>query len=246
MIRQFLFLILLSAFATSVFAQNQLTGRVYENKSKVFLQGIRVENLKSHAMTMTGPDGSFVIGAAVGDVVCFTNSNYKADTLYVTNLKYVQIFLDPKINMLDEVKVTNQQINEKKTGFTVAPEQGVLGSKDVLYQTDANGNAIGGIKMNISDGGETKRQHETKVARNEAQKEQIRKVFNAEYLKKYLPISGQEMQNFIIMYTPDIDTYFNPAFNLTAYLNASYEEFNKIPVEQRQSKALTQLVPDKN
>ncbi len=197
-------------------------------------------------MAMTGPDGSFVITASVGDVVCFTNSNYKPDTLYVADLKYVQIFLDPKINMLDEVKVTNQQINDKKTGFTIAPEKGVLGSKDVLYQTDANGNPIGGIKMNISDGGETPRQHEAKVSRSEAQKEQIRKVFNVDYLKKFLPISGQEMQNFIIMYTPDIDTYFNPAFNLTAYLNGSYEEFNKIPVEQRQSKSLTQLVPDKN
>jgi hypothetical protein len=245
MMRQFLFLILLSVLATTVFAQSQLTGRVYENKSNVFLQGVRVEDLKSHTMTMTGPDGSFTINAAAGDLVCFTNSNYKPDTLYVADLKYVQVFLDPRVNMLQEVKVTNQEI-KKNAGFSTQQQPGLLGSQSILYQTDADGNTIGGLKMNIADGGETPKQHEAKVSRTEAQKEQIRKVFNAENLKKYLPITGQEMQNFIIMYTPDIDTYFNPAFNLVAYLNSSYEEFNKIPVEQRQSKALTQLVPDKN
>ena len=116
----------------------------------------------------------------------------------------------------------------------------------MLYQTDSSGTPIGGIKMNIADGGETPKQHETKVARSEALKGQISKVFNAENLKKYLPISGQEMENFIILYTPDVNTYFAPTFNLVAYLNASYEEFNKIPADQRQSKSLTQLVPDKN
>jgi len=245
MMRQFLFLIVFSAFATGAFAQNQLTGRVFENKSKVFLQGIRIEDLKSHAIVISGPDGSFTIGAAVGDVVCFTNANYRPDTLYLADLKYVQVFLDPKVNMLEEVKVTNQEI-KKNAGFSTQKQPGVLGNQTVLYQTDENGNPIGGLKMNIADGGETPKQHEAKVSRSEALKAQIAKVFNAENLKKYLPISGQEMENFIIMYTPDINTYFAATFNLVAYLNASYEEFNKIPVEQRQSKALTQLVPDKN
>ncbi len=242
--RQFLFLILLSGAITTAYAQNQLTGRVYENKTKVFLQGVRVENLKSHAMTITGPDGSFAIRAAVGDLVRFTNSNYKPDTLYVADLKYIQVFLDPRVNQLQEVKVTNQQI-KKNDGFSTQKQPGVLGSQTVLYQTDTSGRPIGGIKMNIADGGMTPKQHEAKLSRNEAQKEQIRKVFNAENLKKYLPISGQEMENFIILYMPDVNTYFDPAFNLVAYLNVSFQEFNKIPVEQRQSKALTQLVPDK-
>jgi hypothetical protein len=245
MIRQFLFFILLSGLITTAFAQDQLTGRVYENQSKVFLQGIRVEDLKSRAMTMTGPDGSFTLKAAVGDVVCFTNSNYKPDTLYLADLKYVQVFLDPKVTMLNEVTVTNQEI-KKNAGFTTQKQPGLAGSQTVLYQTDENGNPIGGLKMNIADGGETPKQHEAKVSRTEAQKDQIRKVFNAENLKKYLPITGQEMENFIILYTPDINTYFAPTFNLVAYLNANYEEFNKIPVDQRQSKSLTQLVPDKN
>jgi hypothetical protein len=228
-------------FVQVSYGQDQLTGRVYENKTKVFLQGVRVENLKTHAMLMTSTDGSFSIKASVGDLICFTNYNYKPDTLYLTELRYVQVFLDPRVTVLNEVNVTNQQINNKSSGFGIAPEKGVLGSSKVLYQTDSELRPIGGLKLNFQDGKDTQREHETKVAANEKQKNGILKVFNSENLKKYLPISGQEMDNFIILYMPDASTFYDPAFNLVAYLNGSFEEFNKIPVEQRQSKELTQL-----
>src|ERR1700753_3329754 len=170
MVRRLLFLILLSGAINTAFAQDMLRGRVYENKSKVFLQGVKVEDLKSHAIVITGPDGNFEIKAAVGDVVCFSNDNYKPDTVLLTDLKIREIFLDPRVNMLQEVTVKNQEI-KKDAGFTTQKQPGVLGSQTVLYQTDSEGNPIGGIKMNIADGGETPKQHEAKVAKSEAKKE---------------------------------------------------------------------------
>jgi len=238
--RSFLFILCCVLFAHLSFAQGQLTGRVFENKTKVFLQGVKVEDLKSHAITITRADGSFIINAAVGDVVTFSNSNYKPDTIYLTNLNYIQVFLELKQNMLNEVKVTNQQI-KANAGFNAQPETGPLGSHAVTYQRDEKGELKGGVNFNIADGTNTKRKHEDQVTTSEKQKEEIIKVFNAANLKKYLPITGQEMDNFIILYMPDVKTYFSPAFNLVAYLNGCYEEFLKIPVEQRQSKTFTQL-----
>jgi hypothetical protein len=232
-------------FVNFCYAQDQLTGRVFENKSNVFLQGIRVENIKSHKVAITGPDGSFTINAAVGDVVSFTSYSYVPDTLYITSLKYVQVFLDLKQNLLNEVKVTNQQI-KGNAGFNAAPEKGVLGSNTVLYQTDDNGDLKGGIKLNIPDGGETKKRHEERFSADQNEKDKIRKVFNADNLKKYLPISGQEMDNFIILYLPDKNTFYAADFNLIGYINGCYEEFVKIPLDQRQSKELTQLTSSKN
>jgi hypothetical protein len=197
--RQVFLLILFTMLSTVLFAQDEFTGRVYENKVNVFLQGVRVEDLKSHAMTITGPDGSFTIKAMVGDLVAFTNSSYKPDTVFLANLKYMQIFL------------------------------GVLGSHVVKYQRDDSGNYKGGVTFRIPDGSDSKRKHEEKVTQKERQQEKIRKVFNADSLKRYLPITGQEMQNFVTMYIPDIDTYFSFDFNLVAYLNRCYREFLKIP-----------------
>lgn len=240
--KYFLLLALCSMlFTAASFGQSQLTGRVYEYKTTIFIPGVRVENLNSHAMTMTGPDGSFSINAKVGDLVLFTNTNYRPDTVYITRVEYMQVFLSLSANMLKEVKITNQQIKEGRAGFTTQQEKGLLGSKRVLYQTDSVGNYKGGLKIPIFDGQDTKRKHEERVAESERQKSEIEKVFSPENLKKYLPITGQEMLNFIILYMPDKNTYFAPDFDLTTYLSDSYKEFMKIPEEQRKSKKLTQL-----
>lgn len=245
MARRLFFLLLFLGLAGFACAQSVLTGRVLENKSKVTLQGVKVENTKSHNTAFTDANGKFSITAAIGDVVIFTNGAYKPDTLYLTNLKEVEVFMDPIINQLQEVKVTNQQI-KKNAGFSTQQETGVLGSKTVLYQTDDDGNYKGGIKVNIPDANDTKKMHDKKVAVTESMNDQIVKAFSADNLKKYLPLTGQEMANFIILYTPDINTYFGEGFNLVAYINQKYKEFMQIPADQRQSKSLTQLVPDKN
>jgi hypothetical protein len=243
--RQVFLLILFIMLSTALFAQDEFTGRVYENKVNVFLQGVRVEDLKSHAMTITGPDGSFTIKAKVGDLVAFTNSSYKPDTVFLANLKYMQIFLDLNQNQLKEVTITNQTV-KGNAGFTTQEDKGVLGSHVVKYQRDDSGNYKGGVTFRIPDGSDSKRKHEEKVTQKERQQEKIRKVFNADSLKRYLPITGQEMQNFVTMYIPDIDTYFSFDFNLVAYLNRCYREFLKIPEEDRKSKSLTELPPLKN
>ena len=244
MIRQLLFFILLTAFVSVVHAQGQLTGRVYEDKTTKVLQGIRVEDEKSHTITTTGQDGSFVIKAKIGDVVTFTNFNYHRDTLFLTNLNYVQVFMVLNQTMLQEVNVTNQQI-KGNAGFTTQKNPGVLGSNTVKYQLDDNGDAKGGVLLNIPDGTDNRR-HEEKVNYEEKQKEKIRRVFNEDSLKIFLPIRGQEMENFIIMYTPDVKTYYSFDFNLPSYLSRCYREFMMIPEEDRKSKSLTQLTPAKN
>ena len=240
MLRQVFLIIILSAIITASYAQDQLTGRVYENKTNVFLQDIKVEDLKSHAMTTTGKDGSFTLKATSGDVITFSNFNYHTDTVYLTNLNYLQVFLTLQSTMLNEVKVTNQEI-KSNAGFTPQVETGPLNSKSVTYQTDENGDYKGGVKLRIFDGGPTPKERQNKVAANENKKAAILKVFNEDNLKKYLPITGQEMQNFIILYLPDDSTFYASNFNLISYLNTNYQEFMKIPLEDRQSKTYLQL-----
>ena len=239
--KRLLLLVLCSfIFVHISFGQDQLTGRVYENKTNVFLQGIKVEDLKSHALTLTGKDGSFTLKATTGDVVTFSNFNYHTDTVYLTTLNYLQVFLTLQSTMLNEVKVTNQEI-KGNAGFAPVVETGPLNSKSVTYQTDENGDYKGGVKLRVFDGGPTPKERERKVATKENEKNGILKVFNEDNLKKYLPLTGQEMQNFIILYLPDANTFYASNFNLISYLNTNYQEFMKIPIEDRQSKTYLQL-----
>ena len=223
------------------YAQGNLTGRVYENKTRVAIEGISIQNLKSHATTVSDKNGLFSIRAHVGDLVTFSGFSYQTDTLYVKDLSAVEVLLDMRQNMLKGVDVTG---SETKLGnLTAAPTPSPFGGQTLVYQTDANGAPKGGLKLNLFDSHSdaNKKRRNTQIGKEEQTKQEIARVFSPENLKNYVPLTGQEMDNFIMIYTPTIDTYTSSEFNLTVYLNNSYHEFLKIPAEKRQSKQLTEL-----
>jgi hypothetical protein len=241
MIRLLFLVIGLLFLANISFAQGNLTGRVYENKTRIALAGISIQNLKSKSMTVSDQNGLFAIRAHIGDLVTFSGFSYQPDTLYVKDFNTIEIFLDLKQNMLKGVTVTG---SETKLGnLTAAPTPSPFGGQTLVYQTDANGAEKGGLKLNLFDSHSdaNKRKKETQLGKDEGARQEIVKVFSPDNLKNYIPITGQEMDNFIILYTPDINTYTSGDFNLTIYIDKCYQEFLAIPKEKRQSKELTQL-----
>jgi len=218
------------------YAQGKFGGQIFENHTRIALGGVVVENLKSHEKTLSGADGLFIIGAKVGDLLLFSSAAYQNDTLYIANLNYLYVFLNLRSRTLNEVKVTQSEV---KTGKLTAPvTTGVLGSQTVLYQKDAlEQNNVGGVKfmLNDSKGYQNKKIKERQIGIDEAERDKIAKIFSPKNIQQYVPISGQELQNFIILYTPDLKTYNSSGFNLIQYLSTSYKAFCKIPVEKRQS-----------
>jgi hypothetical protein len=241
MIRLLFLLIGLLFLANISFAQGNLTGRIYENKTRIPLAGISIQNLKSKIMAVSDQNGIFAIRAHIGDLITFSGFSYQPDTLYVKDLGTIEVFLDLKQNMLKGVTVTGSEIN--LGNLKAAPTPSPFGGQTLVYQTDANGAEKGGLKLNVFDSHSdaNKRKKETQLGKDEQTKQEITRVFSPASLKDYIPITGQEMDNFIILYTPDINTYTANDFNLTIYIDKCYQEFLKIPKERRQSKELTQL-----
>jgi len=89
--------------------------------------------------------------------------------------------------------------------------------------------------LNDSKGYQNKKLKKQQIGIDEAEKDSIANIFSAENIQQYVPIKGQELQNFITLYIPDLKTYNSSGFNLILYLSSSYKEFCKIPVEKRQS-----------
>ncbi|SIR11807.1 hypothetical protein SAMN05421821_105105 [Mucilaginibacter lappiensis] len=233
--KSLLIIILIGCFCRTSYAQGKFGGQIFENNTKIPLSGINIENLSSHLKQISASDGSFAIGAKIGDLLSFSSPYYQPDTIYITNLSYLKIYLNLKTKTLQEVKVTSSELH---TGsLKAAPSKGPFNSETVLYQTDAAGRPIGGIKIMIHDWNkdENRRIREQQFLLDEDEKVQISKVFSPENIQNYLPISNQELKNFITLYIPSIKTYNSKGFNLLDYLTSSYKEFLKIPAEQRQS-----------
>ena len=239
--KRLFFALVFFSLISSVHAQDALSGRVYEDKTNFAIPGITIRNLKTNGVTVADRTGGFVIPAKAGDLIVFSGLAYAPDTLFLKDLKFIEIRLIPKSRLLNEVKVTGSEV--KLGNLKDTRRLGPLGGQTLVYQTDAAGNNKGGLAVNIFDShsSENKRKLTAKLDADEQLTQQVDGIFTADNLQKYLPIKGQEMQNFIILYRPDIETFKSPDFNLTLYLNTSYEQFLKIPADQRASKSLTDI-----
>lgn len=241
MIRVFLISILLLFIVNLSFAQGNLTGRVYENKTRIPIAGVSVQNLKSNVFTVTDKNGLFSIRAHVGDLITFSSFAYQTDTLYVKDLGSTEILMDLKGATLKGVTIRDQQT--RLGNLTAAPTLSPFGGQTVVYSKDADGNYKGGLTMNLFDSHSDakKRAKVIQLGKDEELKQKIATEFGPDNLKDYVPLKGQEMTNFIIMYTPTVDTYNAPEFNFASYVDSTYKEFMKIPKQRRESKDLTDL-----
>ncbi len=241
MIRFILFTICLCFFAGAAFSQDSLTGRIYEDKTNIALPGIAVQNLNTHNTIVSDRTGAFSIPAHVGDLIIFMGFAYHPDTLFVKDLKYISIQLVLKSKTLNEVKVTGQ---ETRLGSLQAqPKLSPFGGQTLVYHQDDTGHYDGGVTLHIFDShsSENKRKRDAQTEKEEAIKAKIANIFSPEGLKNYLPVRGQEMDNFIVLYTPDVPTFTRHDFNLALYINDRYKEFQKIPEEKRKSKELADI-----
>jgi len=228
-------------FCCASMAQEKIKGQIFEGTTKTALAGISIENLNTHVKGVSDANGFFSIDAKVGDLLAFWSSNYEADTLYVTSAKKLQILLSLKTRLLNEVKVSAQEIATDK--FKTTPITGPFNSQVVHYQTNDSGRNVGGVKIVIRNLGNhaNKKNKAQRFLENEQKKEEISKVFSPENLKTYLTIRDQELRNFITLYIPDVREYTAGNFDLIIYLNDCYKEFVKIPIKERQSRDFLKL-----
>src|SRR3569833_1838388 len=86
--------------------QTAFSGRVLEDKTRIVLRSVRIENLSSKLKTISDDRGQFAILAKPGDLLVFNMFSYQPDTVLVTDMHSREIFMVPKSTMLNQVNVT--------------------------------------------------------------------------------------------------------------------------------------------
>jgi hypothetical protein len=225
-----LFCLFIILSAVSAYSQQILKGQVLEDKTRVGLTAINIINLTTKQTTLSDNRGHFAIKASLNDILVFKGFAYENDTLVVTKFNSIEVFMLPQGHMLKDVKVNSMD------GPSMAIYDPNFHGQTVAYQTDKNGNFIGGVNFRFwywkKD--EHKRDKLKKVLQNEQIYEEIAKAFSAKNVAGYVPLKGAELNSFIRMYTPTIKVYTASNFNMADYLNTSYKKFMQLPVEKRQ------------
>lgn len=220
-------LLFVLAACYNVKAQATLEGKVYELNTSIKLQSIRVTNLNSKQFTTTDTSGRFYINAKNGDLLAFRGYAYVPDTLMITNKNRLIVFLQPEGKMLNEVKVSAPST---KLGNLKDPD---LRNQPVVYQRDENGNYKGGVAIRFGYGKDKKAIHSKQLTDEEMADDEINEAFSVKGLNKLIPLKGEELQNFILMYRPTIKMFKAPGFNLTLYVNDSYKQYLALPPGKR-------------
>jgi len=236
MLKPLFLLLLITAISAVAYGQTVQSGVVYENKTRVVLQGIKVENPATGKFIITDKTGVFSIEGRAGQLLIFSGGFYKTDTVLLTGNKPLEVFLVPRHNMLNQVNVTATEALH--TGSLKATD---LHNQTVVYQKDKRGNYTGGvvIRLHYFNKDEKRRKKQAAFLKNQEQQDEVAKVFSADNIAGYLPLKGKDMDDFLIMYTPSPQTYFSNSFNLAAYLDTSYKAFLKIPADQRNTNLKT-------
>lgn len=235
---RYLLLVFIGCIITSVAcAQGIQNGTVLEYKTRVVLQGIQVENKTTAKVVVTDKAGRFSIPAKTGDLLVFTGAFYRPDTVLLTNLLGREVFLTPKQTTLGEVKVTGTEIKPPASGYKAPDFHG----QTMVYQRDRKtGYYQGGVafRLHYWTKDDKKRKREGEFIQNQQVQDEIADVFSPENIAKYVPLTGDDMNDFILLYIPSVKTYTSTDFNLTTYLDTSYKKFLKLTPEQRKAAQL--------
>lgn len=229
MARYLFFITLL--FSSAAFAQAPFKGRVFEVKTRIGLAGIRIENLTNKKTAITDNKGDFSIPAKNGDLLTFKGFAYSADTVLMTEPWAKEIFLEPLNNELQPVNITTTETKNMNTYYDP-----LYHGQPVVYARDKKGYAKGGIIWRIWYW----KKDEKKKAKLEAKQREfdmrynISLVFKPKNIGKYVPLTGQELDDFINLYTPTPAVYNANDFNLVNYLNACYKKYQALPADKRQ------------
>jgi len=235
----FIFIFLfLSSFAYA--QQHTMEGVVYEIKTHVTLADISVQNLNGKFKSRTDQQGHFLIQAKTGDLLVFSGSRYKPDTVVLINLNAREFYLDPVQHMLNEVVINGQSAAPVNPTAFKQPKDPDFHNQTVAYQRNvdgpnADGSKKGGVSIRIWSNKKT--ENDAKKREQEANYDkvtaQIQQAFNEENIKKYVPLKDQELHSFAMRYSPDIKTFTGKDFNLASYISKCYQEFEKLSPEER-------------
>jgi len=142
--------------ASSLFAQQSITGRVTDAKGAV--SGVTVSVKGTSRATQTDANGSFTIQAAQGETLRFSNIGYKSTEIVVGSTKLINATLIEDASALDEVVVTAMGIKRapKELGYAMS----VVGAEELTKTGSPNfaGALYGkapGVRITASPGGAT-------------------------------------------------------------------------------------------
>jgi hypothetical protein len=230
-------LILLLFFLAPIqlLAQN-FTGRVYDYDRKTPLGNVRVNNLTTKQTSTSKAAGQFTLKAKQGDVLEFSLSGYRNDTLLITDLKPLAVFLPSTSTNLRQVEVQSARLSPylgiDSINAGIKPHKKIEGDR---VENKRNNDRAGGLILNLGfDKMKAQREKEQTLNDTQGYENEIRLNFNATTVGNLVKLKGDDLKSFLMIYQPSVQRVKSEApFNYSLYIAQAYQAWLKLPPAQR-------------
>ncbi len=230
-----LIILLLFLLPVQLLAQD-FSGRVYDYENKTPLGDVRVTNLTNKRSTTSKPTGQFNLTAKTGDVLEFARSGYHKDTVLLTDMKPLAVFIASTSTNLKQVDIQSARISPylgvENINAGIEPTKKIEGDG---LQGKKNNDRAGGVILNLGfDKMKAQREKEEKLTEADGYENEIRLNFNEKTVANLIPLKGQELKDFIAIYQPSVERVRSEApFNYPLYTAQAYQAWLKLPPAQR-------------
>lgn len=213
----------LFCFCCEAKAQSILQGKIYERNTQRPVPGVKVTNTNTSEVFISDTAGHYQVKAKLGDKVIFEGFAYKTDTVFVSRLQQTTVSLTPKINELAEVQIGAQ--GPDLSGWVWRSGRRSPREKEIKPTGKIPTGHIGNFFR--------KRKRDLRNQKKWEIQNEIDRRFSPFNIGYFIPLKGQELQDFIGLYKPTLAQYISTRFDFILYVNDAYKEFMKLPPDKR-------------
>jgi hypothetical protein len=202
------------------YAQSLIKGVVVESGNGNKLSDVFVKDITNKQITLTDKSGKFEIRSETGHILVFSSPGYTDDTLYVADLAQKRVELKTKVIALQEVNITASRLN-----FDPHKEYPDVYTKSKVYPLSPS--------SWFSHDARNARRMKNYFDKEEKERK-VDEVFTKVYVGSIVPLKGQELDDFMVLYRPSYDFITsNNSQSLAVYINDSYKKYMALPPDKR-------------
>lgn len=233
--KRFAFSVILIFIGLKLFAQQEpLAGLVFDKDTKQRLSRVNITNLRTNQTIYNNSKGEFSIVVKTGDVLVSKLSNYKTDTLKITNQNALVIYLQrlaiplPEVLFKDSVLLAKAKYEEAKKAFNQAVRLG--NDKDILNISNGNvGLGIDALWSAFSKEGKNARRL-MEIMERDYQNNMIDQIFNKDLVSRVTGLKGDKLLSFMLNFRPSYNFVMQAnEYTLVSFIKQAYMRFKMTP-----------------
>ncbi len=214
---------------TFCFAQEKLTGTIYDADKRSRITLAFINNITQQEGIHSDKKGEFSLTAEKGDLIVFSFPGFESDTLIVEDFNPKLVLMRPSLILLQEVVIVDSALKRR----VADPRKEYAAAYSAATTSIMSRNGEVSLYNMFNKQAKQKREFQ-KFIGSETNEKLIDQRFNKAVVANITKLNGQVLEDFVSYYRPTYSSLQSmSAEQLRLYIMRSYNAYIKLPAEAR-------------